>query len=434
MSGEMEAAGAMATAGLVAGAIEKGDPGSAGEGGCLNCGAPLSGRYCSNCGQSAAPHRTLGGLVGEFAANLWNFDTKMWRTLPMVLFRPGTLTRNYVYGKRARYVSPLATFLLSIFLFFFAFSFIEAPVNTFDTPEEQRAEAVANLAEAREELAQAERELTQARAAPDPDEPAGLEERLGLQAISLARAEVARREAALARVDAEVALAAQQEQEAAATAEGEQQSAPAGADEATAPAAEPAEPGGDEAGVRVDFSTEPRPPVRVDGLQRNETWQDGVRRAAEEGRISVSDDTPELNERVRQRLMNPDLALYQIQEAASKFSFLLAPLSLPFIALLFLWKRGVTFYDHVVYALYALSFAALLFVAIIFTAQTPWTTGWLPGLLIGIGWPVHTFFQLGGAYKLGWFSALWRTLFMLVFSAIVALLFLIFIVILGLAG
>src|SRR5690554_3616205 len=128
MSGEMEAAGALATAGAVTAAIEKGDPGQAGEGPCLNCGSELAGgRFCSNCGQTAGRHRTLGGLLGEFAVNVWNFDTKAWRTLPMLFVRPGTLTRNYVYGKRARYISPLAAFLLAIFLMFFAFSTIDMP-------------------------------------------------------------------------------------------------------------------------------------------------------------------------------------------------------------------------------------------------------------------------------------------------------------------
>ena len=81
--------------------------------------------------------------------------------------------------------------------------------------------------------------------------------------------------------------------------------------------------------------------------------------------------TPALNERVAATLRNPDLALYQIQDAASKFSFLLAPMSLPFIALLFLWKRGVTLYDHMAYALYALAFAALLFSVVVLLGKIP---------------------------------------------------------------
>lgn len=126
MSGEMEAAGAMATAGLVAGAIEGRETSEPGDGGCLNCGAALSGPYCSQCGQAAHARRSLVHVLGEFLHSLFHFDTKVWRTLPMVLFRPGTLTRNYVYGKRARYVSPLAFFLLAVFFMFAVFAFSAA--------------------------------------------------------------------------------------------------------------------------------------------------------------------------------------------------------------------------------------------------------------------------------------------------------------------
>jgi hypothetical protein len=214
----MEAAGALATAGAVAGAIEPGDPGKPGEGGCLNCSADLGGgRYCSNCGQSARPHRTLGGLVGEFLASLWNFDTKAWRTLPMLLFRPGTLTRDYVYGKRVRFISPLAAFLLSIFLMFFAFSTIEIPQNTRDAAN--IADAAGDLAEARQELTQAQAELQNARTNPDPDEPAGLEVRLAEGAVRIAESQVERLERQLVR-EQERRAAAQ-----AAQAEGEAQTA-----------------------------------------------------------------------------------------------------------------------------------------------------------------------------------------------------------------
>ena len=96
---------------------------------------------------------------------------------------------------------------------------------------------------------------------------------------------------------------------------------------------------------------------------------------------------PELFEHVRAKLANPELFFYQLQEAASKFSFLLVPISLPFIALLFLWKRGVTLYDHAVFALYSLSFASLLFVAVLALGPVRWLQ-WVPGTLIMFGLPI----------------------------------------------
>jgi hypothetical protein len=426
MSGEIEAAGALATAGAVAGAIEPGDPGKPGEGGCLNCGAELGGgRYCGDCGQSARPHRTLGGLVGEFLASLYNFDTKAWRTLPMLFFRPGTLTRDYVYGKRARYISPLAAFLLSIFLMFFAFSTIEIPQNTRDVSNvEASAE---DLADARRELAQAQAELQRARTNPDPDEPAGLEEGLAEGAVRIAEDQVERVERQLAREQERQARAqAAQAENAAPTTEPAESAAssdtPAAAPTTGAQSDEPTEDDGPSVGISVNGE-----PVPEDS-----TWQEELRDAVDRGDVTVNMGHPALNARALETLRNPDLALSRIQEAASKFSFLLAPMSLPFIALLFLWKRGVTLYDHMAYALYALAFAALLFSSAVLIGKIPfvsWAAAWL---LLSL--PVHMYFQLGGAYALGWFSALWRTIFMLFFSLIVACIFFTMVIILGLVG
>ena len=71
MSEELEAAGALVTAGAVAGRIEAvaGAAGHRGakpdDGSCRNCGALLAGAYCHACGQSAHLHRSLLHLIEE---------------------------------------------------------------------------------------------------------------------------------------------------------------------------------------------------------------------------------------------------------------------------------------------------------------------------------------------------------------------------------
>jgi hypothetical protein len=132
-------------------------------------------------------------------------------------------------------------------------------------------------------------------------------------------------------------------------------------------------------------------------------------------------------------LENPDLALYKTQQAVYKFSFLLVPISLPFLWLLFLWKRGLTLYDHTVFVLYSLSFASFLFIIIALTNQTPWLE-WLGAGLLFVGMPAHMFFHLKGAYALGWWSTIWRTAFLLLFALISIAMFAILIVLLGLGG
>jgi hypothetical protein len=49
---------------------------------------------------------------------VFHFEGKIFRTLPMLVFRPGALTRRYIAGERARFVSPLALFLFTVFAMF----------------------------------------------------------------------------------------------------------------------------------------------------------------------------------------------------------------------------------------------------------------------------------------------------------------------------
>jgi hypothetical protein len=58
-----------------------------------------------------------------------HFEGKIWRTLPLLAFRPGILTRRYIAGERARFVSPMALFLFSVFLMFAVFSLVIGPVD-----------------------------------------------------------------------------------------------------------------------------------------------------------------------------------------------------------------------------------------------------------------------------------------------------------------
>lgn len=88
------------------------------EAACLNCGTALAGAYCHACGQHAHAHRTLGALFHDLLHGVLHFEGKVWRTLPLLAWRPGELTRRYIDGQRASFVSPTALFLFSVFLMF----------------------------------------------------------------------------------------------------------------------------------------------------------------------------------------------------------------------------------------------------------------------------------------------------------------------------
>jgi hypothetical protein len=91
------------------------------EGGCANCEAPLAGQYCAVCGQRSRTRMiTLWQLLREVSEVLTTLDSRLWRTLTTLLFRPGRLTADYLKGRRARYAPPLRLFLGASIVFFFA--------------------------------------------------------------------------------------------------------------------------------------------------------------------------------------------------------------------------------------------------------------------------------------------------------------------------
>ncbi|WP_431286953.1 DUF3667 domain-containing protein [Roseateles chitinivorans] len=136
MSIQVEAAGEMLAGAAVAqeiaggnGAGAEADASKHAHGACANCAAPLQGAFCHRCGQAAHVHRSLAHLVEEFLHGILHFETKAWRTLPMLMLRPGKLTREYIDGRRVRYVSPLALLLFLLFVMFLVFSLTSPTVT-----------------------------------------------------------------------------------------------------------------------------------------------------------------------------------------------------------------------------------------------------------------------------------------------------------------
>ncbi|WP_426114053.1 DUF3667 domain-containing protein [Massilia sp. PWRC2] len=318
---------------------------------CANCDARLSGPYCQRCGQSAHLHHSLLHLGEEFLHGLLHFDAKAWRTLPLLVFQPGRLTRNYIDGKRTRYVSPLALFLFMVFLMFFVVSSV-THVGSGGLPGPRNTVA-ADVAGARVELAGAEATLAAERSAGIPTDKA-------VAALAAARERLDDAESALTVVN-------------------------------------------DAGNGQLD---------KVVSKLR-----------LKEAKIDTSFTS--VDHALRGALDNPQLTLYKLKNAASKYSFMLVPMSLPFLWLLFCWKRAITMYDHAVFALYALSFMALLIIGVTLLEKVG-----LSGLALNLLWiapPVHMFVQLRGTYRLGAMSALWRTLALLFTSLGVLVLYLLLI-------
>jgi hypothetical protein len=164
--GESEAVGDSVT-GVVGRVIEpkagETSDGHTHETNCLNCGAALAGPFCHECGQHARIQRTLHAFFYDFLHGVLHFEGKIWRTLPLLAWKPGELTRRYIDGQRAQFVSPIALYLFTVFLMFAAVGV----TGGFETPtgagvisnvEEEIADARANLTELEIDRAKALRE------------------------------------------------------------------------------------------------------------------------------------------------------------------------------------------------------------------------------------------------------------------------------------
>ena len=124
---------------------------------------------------------------------------------------------------------------------------------------------------------------------------------------------------------------------------------------------------------------------------------------------------------VEEAAENPALMSVKIQEAASKYSWLLIPLSVPFLWMLFPFRRRHNLYDHTVFVTYSLSFMMMLVIASGLLVAAGWTA--LASMLFFVP-PFHMYRHLKGAYELSRFSAIMRTMALVTFAFAAAGIFL----------
>ena len=342
---DLEAIGDAATGAVLARAVEprtgEAADGHTHEKNCLNCGAELTGDYCHACGQRAHVHRTLGAFWHDLLHGVLHFEGKIWRTLPMLVWRPGELTRRYIDGERAKFVSPMALFLFSAFLMFAVASFTGALSSAVHPPSAE---------DLNRSIAMQERELETAQRQRDAD-------------------------------------------------------------------------------LKANRSTATAD-AKISELQQELAITRGIQVGNVERIAKTQINAPEwLSEPIAKAAKNPDLLFYKLKTNAYKFSWMLIPLSVPFLWLLFPFSRRFRLYDHTVFVTYSLSFMTLLVVTAILigVAGLPQIAGF--AMLIP---PVHMYRQLKGAYGLTPGSALARTILLVAFSVVAISLFLLLLFGLGL--
>ena len=153
MVGNLEAVGDAITGGMIGRAMEpkagETADGHTDERICLNCGAGLAGPFCHQCGQHAHVHRTLSAFFHDFLHGVLHFEGKIWRTLPLLVWKPGEITRRYIDGERARFVSPIALFLFCVFLMF---AVVGLTTNTSKAAAKASADAARELSTDQQKL------------------------------------------------------------------------------------------------------------------------------------------------------------------------------------------------------------------------------------------------------------------------------------------
>ncbi|HEX8308067.1 MAG TPA: DUF3667 domain-containing protein [Allosphingosinicella sp.] len=398
ITGGLESVGEAVTGGLAARAVEPGAGEGEGTGreACLNCGTALAGPHCHRCGQAGHVHRTLTAFWHDLAHSVLHFDGKLWRTLPLLAWRPGELTRRYVAGQRASFVSPMALFLFSVFLMFAVFSTIGGPVGN-GSPSRKEQSSAKELSDARREF--------------DRERGQSIQELNGLRAerskLVTARRPTARIDARIREAEAELALKERLAGQALALMDKEQKR--------------------DAEEARVEEEVVAGPVKKA-------------AEAADSGEFTVVAGADSLNDwftkSYRKAKANPSLLAYKLQTNAYKFSWALIPISVPFLWLLFLHRRryrSYKAYDHTVFVTYSIAFMSLGVIALSFLRLLG-----VPDVfaLLAITFvpPVHMYRQLRGAYALSRWSALWRTFVLINFAFIAAALFFTGLLALGVLG
>lgn len=87
---------------------------------CADCGAALSGLYCSACGQRVVEDAdfSLIRLIREWVSAAFSLDSRGLTTLRRLLFQPGRLSADYIAGRRSATFSPFQIFVLVTLIFF----------------------------------------------------------------------------------------------------------------------------------------------------------------------------------------------------------------------------------------------------------------------------------------------------------------------------
>ncbi|MEO9470483.1 DUF3667 domain-containing protein [Parasphingorhabdus sp.] len=391
MSDEIEALGTAIEGGLLAKAVdgEQGDAIEGESGNCLNCEATVAGNYCGACGQPLHVHRSIGAFWHDILHGVLHFEGKFWRTLPLLAWKPGDLTRRYIHGQRARFISPMALFLFSVFMMFAVFSFLGDPFGSDDgsiVDQSVNSGIVTEMVQIDEQIKAKAEQASEASA----DDRVKLEKEV---------------------------LDLKKGRNILATITGEDMPYPT---------------------ISLGDGDEQIGNYTPEELNEFETRMEDIKDGTaltENSKVSTGSPSADkwLRDAFKRVNANPDLLLYKLQANGYKFAWLLIPISLPFVWLATIGRRGYRFYDHAVFTTYSISFMSLLFIFCALLAALGVSSSIWAGLLMFYP-PFHMYRQLRHAYRLSRVEAFFRLIALLVFTVISLVLFFTILLALGILG
>jgi len=105
---------------------------------CKNCGQPLTGNYCSNCGEKMHHEndKQLIHLLDEGFHFVTHLDGSFFTTFKTFLAKPGKYAADYCNGIRKKYFKPISFFLLLVILYllFPFFAGLNMKFATYNSP------------------------------------------------------------------------------------------------------------------------------------------------------------------------------------------------------------------------------------------------------------------------------------------------------------
>lgn len=374
---------------------------------CENCGAPLTGEFCSQCGQHAIDYRrSIFRVLLDAADSFLNWDTKFLHSMNQLLIRPWHLTNDFNAGRRARYVHPLRLYLIASIVFFLLARAInwdsDGPIQL---TAQDRTELVTSLSRMIE-----------------PNSPLTPEQRAQ---VELARVKLAEPDGALTteqRAELKKTIRAYIKSEVSKSLNAEERAKMAAMmaripkvrgpkTETTPPIVPPPPP--DLLGTPAVIEPLPVPTITVaparDGSIHFSAGPPGAKKSAFALWLEK-----QVKEKIGEDGARAKLFLETLRSNIPAMMLCCIPLFAFILKILYI-RKGRFYVEHLVYALHIHTF---LYVAVIITSlavmganrTVPAAAGWITGLMV-CAIVVQIFLSIRRVYKQGWFMTMLKFLF-----------------------